>query len=220
MQHNKFTTAIFDLDGTMMYTLDDIALSINIMLRHFGYPTHDPEKVKTFINNGAYMLIKRALPDEHKENHQKVLEAVDYYNKVYEQNIAVNTKPYDGIVELITQLKNKNITLAVASNKPQTHTRILCEKFFNSTFAYVYGPGDGRPEKPNKEAMNIVLNAINKKPEEILYIGDSVVDVQTAKNAGMFCCGVLWGFKGENSFVDLAPDVTVKKPSEILNFFN
>ncbi len=221
MKKHNFTTAIFDLDGTMMYTLDDIAESINISLSHFGLPVHPTEKVKTFINDGAFKLIQRAMPENMQDDHEKVQEILEYYNKVYTQNIVVHTKPYDGICELISSLKKLGITLAVASNKPLMHTKEICDKFFpEGTFSYIFGTGDDRPVKPSKAVMDLVLNAINKTPEECLYVGDSIVDVKTARNASLFCCGVLWGFRGKDSFIEAQPDITVNTPMEILDLFN
>ena len=206
MTGKRFECVIFDMDGTLLYTLDDITKSLNITLREFGYPEHSAEKVKTFINNGAYRLMELALPED-KRDEENVKEKLARYLEVYSEHVCEKTRPYDGITELVDRLKKAGIKLAVVSNKPDKQAKMLAGSCFGEgVFEYVSGTGIGLPTKPDKECVDRALSFLNVDRKNTLYVGDSYVDVLTAQNSGIPCAGVLWGFAGVHSFDEYKPE--------------
>ena len=206
---------IFDLDGTLLDTSYDCATAVNLTLEYFGYPTHPVKTIASFLNNGASKLIERALPENcrDKENVSKVLEK---YLPLYAEHIYEKTVPYDGIMSFLKKAKEKNIKLGIVTNKPDPLAKTLVEKCFEKgTFEYVSGTVPGIPIKPDAHCVQTALRHMNISAENTVFVGDSYVDVLTAKNAGLFCIGVLWGFSGEKSFLEYAPDVEVRNTKEL-----
>lgn len=210
MNDFRYTCVIFDMDGTLLYTIDDIAKSVNLTLREFGYPEHTVEEVKSFVNNGAYRLMELALP-ENARDPENVTAKLARYLEIYDEHVCEKTRPYDGIPEMLAHLNAAGIKLAVVSNKPDKQAKTLATHCFGEgTFGYVSGTGIGLPTKPDSICTARALAALGAKAEETLYVGDSYVDVLTAKNGGLDCAGVLWGFAGEHSFDEYHPKFTVK----------
>lgn len=211
----KYTCVMFDLDGTLLDTIGDIKYNINLTMKSLGYPEHTYEETRTFINDGAYKLIERALP-EGKKDEKTVSETLSIYLSNYDKNVCTETRAYDGIAELVKQLKEEGYVLSVVSNKPERHVKMLCDIFFGEgTFSYISGTGGDKPVKPNKECVDKALEYMGEKHENLLYVGDSHVDVTTAHNAGVPCAGVTWGFHGKDGFKDTIPDYYIDNTDQL-----
>ena len=202
----KYSCIMFDLDGTLLDTVGDIHYNINLAMKHFGYPERTVDEALSFINDGAFMLIKRALPEGYKDD-ENVKRVLEYYLECYDKNLCVKTRAYTGICELVQRLKTEKYKLCVVSNKPERHVIMLCDKFFGrDTFCYISGTGGEKPVKPDAKCVGSALESVGECKEKLLFVGDSHVDVKTARNAGVDCVGVTWGFHGKNGFRDSLPD--------------
>ena len=213
----KIKGVIFDLDGTLANTLEDLKDSLNMAMKELGLPLHDDESVIKCLNNGMKVFVQRAVP-ENLRSDDMLARVAERYHHYYSLNYINKTYFYDGISELLSNLKMQGVRLAVISNKDNRYTqdiiRVL-DKEQNIDIAY--GFREGIPHKPSPESVFGILEELNIKPEEALLVGDSEVDVKTAKNAGMKSVGVLWGFKGKAAFAENAPDYLAEKPGEIIN---
>lgn len=203
----KYSTIVFDLDGTLLDTAGDLHNSINLTMNYYGFPTHTRQEVVSFINDGARMLVTRALPESERE-HERVSEILKTYLEMYDKHPNEKTFAYDGVVDLVKQLKKQGCKLAVVSNKPDRHTKLLVNFYFGQdTFDYVSGSGDDLPRKPDRLCVDLALEKMGcTDREKVLFVGDSHVDVTTAKNADVDCVGVTWGFHGKCGFRDCLPD--------------
>jgi len=191
-----YKAVIFDLDGTLLDTLEDLANACNYALVKCELPTHQVEAYRRFVGDGRYKLIERILPENSKtsETFNKVLGLYDEY---YEIHMMDMTKPYEGVIALLDSLKEKGLRLAVVSNKPHEFTTKVVETFFEDRIELVFGQRVNFPTKPNPATVFEVLKNFNVMLEECIYIGDSNVDIMTAKNAGIKSIGVAWGFRGK-----------------------
>ncbi|RXK12816.1 HAD family hydrolase [Halarcobacter mediterraneus] len=208
---------IFDLDGTLIDSLMDIALCTNIVLKEFDLPEHPLEEYKYFVGGGADILIKNALPkNSENELAKKVL---NRFKKVYDQEIHHNTKPYEGIYELLELLDKNKYQVGVLSNKPHEFTIKYVKDFFSkySNIIEVHGSKENVPKKPNPQAAVEIAEAFNLKCEDIFFVGDSDVDMKTAKNSKMKAVGVSWGFRGTDELIENGADYIVKTPLDIYN---
>lgn len=183
------TGILFDLDGTLLSTLEDLADSVNYTLRHFGCPERTLAEVNTFVGYGAYNLIRSALPG--KEKDPSVEEALAFYQDYYDTHNQIKTRPYDGVLEALEELCRK-YPVAIVSNKPDRATKPMCRQYFGGEI-FALGQQDDIPRKPAPDMVFAAMQAIGV--EKCIYVGDSEVDVQTAKNAGVPCLTVLWGFR-------------------------
>ena len=207
---------IFDLDGTLADSLEDLADSVNIVLAAHGYPVHDVSEYRYFVGNGAMKLIERALP-ESERTEDKIRAVHDEYSKVYYEHLLCKTKPYRGIAELLAELKEQGCLLAVASNKPDEHSRAVVEALFGcGTFDSIHGKREGVPTKPSPEIMYDIMEELGAKPEDCIHSGDSNVDIATAKNAGMQCIGCTWGFRTEEELKEAGADFIAHTPGDIV----
>lgn len=206
---------IFDLDGTLLNTIEDLANACNYALTTLGYKTHEVEKYKTFVGNGRYKLVERMLPEDRRdmENIEKALKLFDTY---YEKHMIDMTKPYDGIMEMLDSLINRGINIAVVSNKPHEFTTEVVKNYFGDRFKVVYGHKKNTKEKPDPWAVLEVIEEFNVNKDECLYIGDSEIDINTAKNAGVKSVGVEWGFRGKGELEAAGANYIVNKPEQIL----
>lgn len=209
---------IFDLDGTLLNTIADLAAATNHALQHFGYPTHPTDAYRFFVGNGINKLFERALPEsERSEEHIAQIRSqfLPYYN-VHNADLS---RPYPGIPELLSALQAKDIQLAVASNKYQAATRELIAHYFPSIrFVEVLGQREGIPTKPDPSIVFDIMAKAEVQREEVLYVGDSNVDMQTAHNAGVAAVGVTWGFRPREELEALQPEYMVDEPEEILKY--
>jgi len=189
----KFTLAVFDMDGTILDTLEDLRDSLNVVLEKYGYPLKTLDEVRRFVGNGILKLIERAVPAEcGKEQIQLVYEDFILY---YQEHSAEKTRPYEGIVTLLMDLKKTGMKLAVVSNKADKAVQDLCVQYFEGLFDMAIGEREGMAKKPAPDMVNYVLDTLQIPKQEAVYIGDSEVDVATAKNAGLHLCAVEWGFR-------------------------
>ena len=187
----KYTAAIFDLDGTILDTIEDLTDSINFALREHGFPERSLMEVRSFVGNGVKKLTERALPENVDE---KELDSVFMcFTQRYNEHCMDKTKPYEGIVELLVKLREQGIKTAVLSNKADFAVQILCRKYFADLFDYAAGMRDDVPKKPAPEGVYIAMDSL--KTDSAVYVGDSEVDVLTASNAGLDCIAVDWGFR-------------------------
>ncbi len=206
MKNAKYACVIFDLDGTLLDTIEDITNAVNITLCEFGYPKRSVSEVKTYINNGARRLIFLALP-ENARSDENVSAVLERYLDVYAEHVCEKTRPYDKIPELVKKLKDGGIKLAVVSNKPEKLVGALLEICFGKcVFDYFSGTGENLPRKPDKACVDKALASLGVQKESVLFVGDSSVDVLTAENSGLHCVGVTWGFGGEESFEGYVPE--------------
>ena len=193
MQHLKLV--IFDLDGTLLNTLSDLAHSVNYALGKCGFPVHTIESYKNFVGDGINKLLERTLPENHKTA-QNIARLKALFLAYYDVHNTDFTEPYEGICELLKTLQAKGLKLAVASNKYQAATEKLIRRFFPGiSFTALFGQREGIPVKPNPAIVYDILRIAGVSPEETIYIGDSGVDMETASNSGVASIGVTWGFR-------------------------
>lgn len=209
---------IFDLDGTLINSVYDLAHAANTIFRKYGFPEHEVEAFNQFVGSGIYKMLQRALPAEVRET-ELVNQIKDEFIEYYQQNICVYTRPYDGILELLAELKSKGILLAVASNKFQKGTETLVHNLFDDdTFSVILGQRENVPIKPDPAIVHNILETVNINAADVLYVGDSDVDMFTAKNAGVRSIGVTWGLRSKAELETSGAKYIVDKASEILNF--
>ena len=206
---------IFDLDGTLLNTIADLANSTNYALKVLGYPIHEPDKYNFMVGTGINKLYGRALPDGEKTE-ENVLRVRQEFVPYYDQHNADKSRPYPGVTELLETLQTAGMQLAVASNKYQTATEKLIAHYFpNIKFTAVFGQREGIPVKPDPIIVKEILQIAKVQEEETLYVGDSGVDMQTAINAGVTSCGVTWGFRPRTELESFHPDHIVDNAEEI-----
>jgi phosphoglycolate phosphatase len=215
--NSKYKAAIFDLDGTILDTLEDLTDAVNYALIENGQPGRSIDEVRRFVGNGIKNLIARAVqPGTDKESEEKIY--ADFM-KYYKVHCADKTRPYKGIPELLTELKAKGIRIAVVSNKADSAVRSLCEQYFDGLFDYYVGEREGLAKKPAPDSVNEVLRKLKLDVSEAVYIGDSEVDIETAENVGMELIIVSWGFRGEEYLKSCGAGTIVHAPGEIVHLF-
>jgi len=189
----KYKLVIFDLDGTILDTLEDLKQALNHALTFYEYPTRTLDEVRCFVGNGIRKLIERAMPENALDT--DIDKVFAEFNKYYALHCADYTKPYEGVVELVRKLRNMGIKTAVVSNKADYGVQELCDKYFNGLFDYAVGERVGVNRKPSPDAVYEVLSYLDIEKNEAVYVGDSEVDVKTAQNAGLESIMVSWGFR-------------------------
>lgn len=192
------TTYIFDLDGTLVDSLQDLAMATNIVLKKLGFPTHPVSSYKKFVGDGVNMLIERALPSDKRDLVTEVRKQFDF---IYDTHCLEATKPYPGIVKLIEKMKQKGLHLAIVTNKPDALAKKIVSELFGEVFLYVYGNQEIYPRKPDPYLVNKVIELYQVDKSEVVYIGDSDVDMYTGRNAGVTTVGVSWGFRGRDELL-------------------
>ncbi len=195
-QTKAYRGVIFDLDGTLLNTLADLGNSANLVLEEYGKPTHGPEDYRKFVGAGLMNLMHRCFPaDTPDEDFDAILARMLYY---YDLHYMDETVPYPGMTDLLRQLDAAGLCLAVNSNKRESYTRNLVARWFPDVpFTAVLGEGGAFPKKPDPAAAQYICRLCGLAPEEVLYVGDSAVDADTGRAAGMDVAGCLWGFRGE-----------------------
>lgn len=207
---------IFDLDGTILDTVDDLAASTNYALRMCGFPVHKSSDYHFFVGNGINKLFERVLPDG-KKTQENIFQVRHYFLEHYEIHNSDLTKPYAGIAEVLKTLQNAGIKLAVASNKYQKGTEKLVHHFFSEIhFVAVFGQRENVPTKPDPTIVYDILEIAKIEKQNVIYIGDSGVDMLTAKNSGIDAIGVTWGFRPRTEMEEFSPKYMIDYPSEIL----
>ncbi len=207
--------AVFDLDGTLVNTIADLAYSCNSALKKYGSPVHSVESYRYFVGNGVYKLVERAVP-ENKRSPETLALVKSEFDRVYNENYLRESKPYDGIKEQLKLFFDNGVKLAVLSNKPDVFTkRMIAELFSDISFECVFGQRDSVPAKPNPDAVFEVMKICGVLPEETCFIGDSNVDIITGKNAGAVPVGVLWGFRNKAELSDSGAQVIADVPENL-----
>lgn len=205
---------LFDLDGTLLDTLDDLTASVNHMLASFQYPARSRDFVREAVGNGVRNLIVRTLPGG--ENPARVDECLSVFRAHYSKNLDVMTRPYPGVTALLGALKEAGIRVGVVSNKYDGAVRALCEKHFGSLADVVLGEQPGFPKKPAPDSTLYAMRLMGAEPGNTVYVGDSDVDVTTARNAGLKCVAVSWGFRPRESLVEAGADAVIDDAAELL----
>lgn len=207
---------IFDLDGTLLNTLKDLAASTNYALRSAGMPEHSVEDVRRFVGNGVKKLMERAIP-QGLEN-PKFDETYATFRKHYLEHSLDTTKPYDGIPEVLAELKRRGKKLAIVSNKFYAATQELAKHFFPETIQVAIGERENIRKKPAPDTVLEAMRQLGVGREGTVYIGDSDVDIDTAKNVGVPCISVLWGFRDEDFLIEHGATHLIKEPKELLEY--
>ncbi|MDR3217732.1 MAG: HAD family hydrolase [Dysgonamonadaceae bacterium] len=217
---NKIKLVIFDLDGTLLDTIADLAESTNQALHQHGFPIHPVNDYKFFVGNGINKLFEKALPEGAKTA-ENILRIRQSFLPCYSQHNTNHSVPYSGIPELLVQLQKRNILLAVASNKYQEASLKLTAHYFpRISFVKVLGQREGIAPKPDATIVHEILLAAHVHKEEALYVGDSGIDMQTAHNSGVIACGVTWGFRPRSELALYYPQFIVDRPEMILDLID
>lgn len=211
-----YRLVIFDLDGTILDTLEDLTDAVNYALEQSGQPVRSIGEVREFVGNGVKKLIERAVqPETGPDETDKIFDAFMSYYKVH---CADKTKAYDGINELLSELKKEGFLTAVVSNKADVAVKKLCEQYFSGFFDYCVGERAGILKKPAPDSVNEVLKKLSVNSAEAVYVGDSDVDLDTARNAGLDCISVNWGFRSEKFLLEHGAVKVAKSAKQIMDY--
>lgn len=210
----KYDTIIFDLDGTLLNTLDDLKESLNVALTTYGYETRSLEEVRRFVGNGVRKLVERSLPVNSTE--EEIDQCLTTFKEHYELNMQNNTRPYDGIMELLLDLNRYNFKMAIVSNKYDAAVKELAKEYFGNLFPVAIGESATVKRKPAPDSVFAAIKELGADIKSTVYVGDSETDVQTAKNAGLPCIGVTWGFRTREILRKEGADYLIDTPKELL----
>ncbi|MEE2658399.1 MAG: HAD family hydrolase [Candidatus Latescibacterota bacterium] len=211
---------IFDLDGTLLDTLEDLADSMNAVLSARGYPPHPVEAYRFFVGEGVEMLVRRALLEAEGDRDDEVARCVERMRSEYSSRWADKTRPYDGIDDLLHDLADAGIPKAVLSNKPEDFTLLTVGRLLRGhVFVSVRGQREDTPAKPDPAGALAIAEELGLEPAQVLYVGDTATDMQTASRAGMYAVGVSWGFRSVQELVDHGACMIVDRPAQLMNFF-
>ena len=214
-QTMTYDTYIFDLDGTLLDTLGDLAASTNYALRANHLPEHSIDDIRRFVGNGVRKLMERAVPDG--EQNPCFQQALNTFREHYTRHSIDTTNPYPGIIQLLTTLKEEGKMVAVVSNKFDAATKALCQHFFSSLIDVAIGESERVRKKPAPDTVEEALRVLGADKEKAVYVGDSDVDILTASNSGMPCISVTWGFRDRDFLIANGAVCLVENPEEILN---
>lgn len=214
-KNKKYSCAIFDLDGTLLDTLEDLKNAVNVGLRCVGKPERTLEEVRCFVGNGVKNLVKRALGSNCED--EEFLKAFETFKSYYAEHSLDNTRPYDGITEVLDELKSKGVMIGVVSNKLDAVVKSLCKNFFPQV-DFAIGEIAGIPRKPAPDAVGIAIDEMGADDSDTVYIGDSETDIYTARNAGIDCISATWGFRDISVLKEAGAEKFVNQPKEILRY--
>lgn len=213
----RYDTVIFDMDGTLLNTLEDLTDSVNYMLDKYSYPTKTIEQIKSYVGNGIKLLVERAIPDGAKN--PQFDEAFECFRSHYALHSEDKTKAYDGVVELIAKFKKNGYKMAIVSNKFDEGLKALANKFFPDVDVAI-GESAGVNKKPAPDMVYAAMEQLGSCKEKSVYIGDSDVDFMTAKNSGIDCVSVLWGFRDREFLSSLGATVFAETPEQVFEIVN
>lgn len=205
---------IFDLDGTLLNTLGDLRNAVNFSLSKRGYELRTIEEIRKFIGDGIKKLIIRSLPRGTKD--KIVDECYEEFKEYYSSNMMGDTVPYDGVLEVLQYFKTQNVKLAVLSNKFDPAAKELCENYFGDLLDVVFGERQGIPRKPDPTSVNEIIDILGVPKKNVVYVGDSATDAQTAKNAGLYCVGVTWGYRDADVIKKGGADCLVDNTKDLI----
>jgi len=211
-----FRAAIFDLDGTLINSIEDIAGAMNEVLDKYGYPSYSLDDYKYLTGGGAIELVKNSIKKISNDGENEIEKMLQEYLDVYAKRNNSKSKPYKGITETLKKLSHISIPLGVISNKPQIQVDKIVTQFFPNVFLAVQGSQQGVPLKPHPEGAIQMANSWNISPENIIFVGDSGIDMETAKNAAMYGVGALWGFRDAIELTQTGAKILIQHPSEII----
>ena len=213
----KKKAVVFDLDGTLLDTLDDLCNSVNRVLESKGFPVHSLDAYRYYVGDGAATLFRRVLPEGHRDE-QMIQQCLLDFREDYGRNWSVKTKPYPGIDTLLDALTAQGVQMSVLSNKPHETTMKCIEGILPGwKFEPVFGQREGVPRKPDPSGAREIARMLGLKPADFLYLGDTGTDMQTATAAGMFPVGALWGFRTKEELIEHGARALVHRPDELLD---
>lgn len=212
----EYKAAIFDLDGTLIDSLADLADSANAMLKSYGFPTHPLDPYRYFVGNGSRKLMERCLPKEKAADPHFVDEALERYKDIYAKHTQDKTRPYKGIQEMLDKLMAMDIPMGICTNKHQSAAEAIVQAMFPAgTFRTVMGDRAGLPRKPDPKKVLMMAAEYGVKPAEVAYFGDTSVDMDTANNGGFLPIGVLWGFRPKEELIEHGAKVLLENSAEL-----
>ena len=215
-----FQAIIFDLDGTLLDTLQDLADSMNATLSHFGFPTHELDNYRYFVGDGMEKLVQRSVPNSVKNDSRLISRCLEMMRKTYELNWKVMTRPYPGVPDLLDALSRRGLKMAVFSNKPDDFTRKAVDGLLPAWhFQAVVGAHPPVPLKPDPFSALEIAKRLKLEPARFVYLGDTATDMKTANAAGMFAVGALWGFRDAAELIAGGASKLIGKPAELLELF-
>ena len=217
MSMKKYKTAVFDLDGTLLNTIDDLTDSVNFMLRLNSFPERTVDEVLTFVGNGIAKLVELSLPQKFSD--EEFGRYLSQFREHYSRNSKNKTRTYEGIDEILPYLKGRGVKIAVVSNKVDDQTRPLCKEYFGENVDFSVGQKSGVEKKPAPDGVLDALENLGSSKEEAVYIGDSEVDFATAENSGLDFIGVSWGYRGRKFLENLGAATIIDSPEELKQFF-
>ena len=209
-----YQTVIFDLDGTLLDTIQDLADAGNWVCRRNGWPEHSVAAFKKMVGGGIPNLVRQFSPEDSRSS-LLLMNTISQFNAYYGAHNLDKTRPYDGIPELLARLKEQGITMAVYSNKADAFSREIVEHFFPDTFQLVRGHVKGMPVKPDPAGIHSILQELSAEVDRTVFVGDSDVDVYTGHNGGLSVCGVTWGFRGRQELQSAGADRLADTPEEL-----
>lgn len=212
----RYKAVIFDLDGTLLNTLEDLTDAVNHVMRQFNYPEHTIEEIRSFVGNGIKLLIERSLP--YGKDNPEFDKVFSEFKSYYTSHCQIKTRPYDGIMELISSLKEQGYKLAIVSNKNQSAVTELNNIYFSNYISTAIGEKEGVRKKPAPDTVIKALSELGISSDDAVYVGDSDVDRETAKNSDMDCISVTWGFRERKLLESLKPYAIIDKPAELFNY--
>lgn len=213
---NYYRNFIFDLDGTLLNTIGDLANSLNNTLIKYNYPTKTLEEVNSYVGNGIAKLVELSIPNGlNNSNFNSIL---DDFFQFYSNHLTDYTKPYDNIIQMLKALKQNNCKIAVVSNKTDKFVKMLCEYFFKDYIDIAIGETDKIHKKPNKDMVEYAMNILSLDYKDTVYIGDSDVDILTAQNSSLPCISVSWGFRTKEFLTENGAKIIIDTPNQILDY--
>jgi len=210
----EFAATLWDLDGTLLHTLEDLGDSLNEALAEEGLPGHAYDEYRLMVGNGQRLLVTRALPEDRRDP-ETAGRIYQRFTLRYRANQCRKSRPYPGVPELLTELKARGFKLAVLSNKNQDNTTAVVDHYFPGLFEVVWGLSPQRPAKPDPTAALALAQALGISPDRFIYLGDSAVDMKTARRAGMWPVGVTWGYRGRAELAEAGAAFLVDSPAEV-----
>ena len=216
----NFKAILFDLDGTLLNTLEDLSVAANHVLKKNGFPIHTMEEYRFFVGDGIATLMKRALPEDQR-NEGVIRLCIQAYREEYSRNWNVKTRPYDGITEMLDALTSRQLKMAVLSNKPDEFTKQCVNEFFPRwAFGVVIGQRSSLPIKPDPSGAIEIARCLNVSPADFIYLGDTAIDMKTATASGMFPAGATWGFRSEKELQENGARALLKTPLEVMGLLD